>query len=128
MDAMGQMDRRVNSGGSELPAAKETQATEVPMVTLETWVSVVHLELMARREILVVLEDLAPLAHLEMLDQRENEEVLDHLVPLGRKETQDPPDFQESEENWEETETTGQRAVKDLMDPKEKRVKWGQRA
>lgn len=40
-DAMGQMDRRVKLDGSVLPAAKETQATEVLMVTQEMSVNVV---------------------------------------------------------------------------------------
>lgn len=81
-DVMVQMDRRVKSDGSALPAAKETQATEVLMVTPEMSVNVVSLELMEKRVIPVDLEDLVPLARLERLDQRERGEVLDHLVSL----------------------------------------------
>lgn len=79
--------------GSGLQAAKETQETEVLMVTPETLVIVVPLELMEKREILDVPEDLAPLVHLEGADQRERGEALDHLVFLDLKETQDCLDF-----------------------------------
>jgi len=127
-DAMGQMDRRVKLDESALPAAKETQATEVPMVTLETLVNVVSLELTDKREIQDALENLVPLAHLESLDQREIGEVLDHLASLETKEPQEPQDFQEPEENQGEEETMGQRVVKGQMEGREKRVKWGQRA
>lgn len=87
--AMEQMDRRVKSDGSALPAAKETQATEVLTVTPETSVNAVSVELTERRVILVDLEDLAPPAPPESLDQRAREEVLDHLASLDRKETQE---------------------------------------
>lgn len=79
---MGQMDRRVKLGVSALPAAKETQATKVLMVTLETSVNVVPVELQEKRGIPVALEDLVPPARLEMLDQRGRREVLDHLANL----------------------------------------------
>lgn len=81
-DATGRMGRRVKLDGLALQAAKETQATEVPRVTLETLVIVVFQERMERREILDALEDLVFLAHLETLDQRERGEVMDHLVFL----------------------------------------------
>lgn len=80
LDAMGQMDRRVNLDGSVLPAAKETQATEVPMVIPETSVNVVSEELEETRVMPVALEDLVPLARPERLDRRESVEVLDHLA------------------------------------------------
>lgn len=67
-DATGQMDRRVKLEGSALLAAKETQATEVPMVTLATLVNVVSLEMMVTREIPAALEELVLLAHLEILE------------------------------------------------------------
>lgn len=81
-DATGQMGRRVKLDGLELQVAKETQATEVLMVTLEMLVSVALVELMERREMLDALEDPVPLAHLESPDQRERGGVLDHLVFL----------------------------------------------
>lgn len=56
-DATAQMDRRAKLGGSVLLAAKETQATGVPMVTMEMSVNVVLRESTERREMLVVPED-----------------------------------------------------------------------
>lgn len=125
---MGQMDRRVKLDELALPAAKETQATEVLTATPETSVNVVLLEPMERRVIRVVLEDLAPLACLESLDQRERGEVLDHLASLDKKETKEPKDFQEAEASRGEEENLGKRVVKGQMELREKRVKWGQRA
>lgn len=127
-DATEQMDRRVKLDVSALLAAKETQATEVPMVTLETLVNVVSLELTETREIPDALENPVPLAHLESLDQRERGEVLDHLASLDRKETQEPQDVQEPEESQGEEETTGPRVVKGQMELRETRVNLGQRA
>lgn len=68
--------------GLALPAAKETQATEVLMVIQETSVNVVFLELMEKKEIPVALVDPVLLARLESLDPREKGEVLDHLATL----------------------------------------------
>jgi len=126
-DVTEQMGRRVKLDGLVLPAAKETQATGVLMVTPEMLVSVVSLELLERREILDALEDLVPLAHRETLDQRERVEVLDHLVFLEKKGTQGPLDFQEAEESRAEEETTGPKVLKGQMELREKRVKWGRR-
>ncbi|KAG7227354.1 hypothetical protein INR49_000359 [Caranx melampygus] len=109
-DATGLMDRRVKLDGLALPAAKETQATEALMDTPEMSVNVDLLEWMERREILDALVDLVSLESLECLDPRE-------LL-----------DFQEKEESRGEEGTMGQRVHKDLMDLREKRVKWGQRA
>lgn len=81
-DVTGQMGRRVKLDGLELQVAKETQATEVPMVTPEMLVIVALVELMERREILDALEDLVRLVLLESPDQRERGEVLDHLAFL----------------------------------------------
>lgn len=57
----GETDKRVKLDASVLLAAKETQATEVLMVILETSVNVVFLELTERREILVALVEPAHL-------------------------------------------------------------------
>lgn len=88
-DATAQMDKRVKLEELVLLDAKETQATGVPMVTLEMSVSVVLWESVERREILVVPEGQVQLAHLESPDLRGREEVLDLLVLLDRKETLD---------------------------------------
>lgn len=106
-DAMEQMDRRVNLVGSELPAAKETQATEVLMVTPEMLANLVLLELMERRVMLDVLEDLVPLAHLERSDRRESWEVLDCLAILEKKETRETLEIQELQARSGEEETMG---------------------
>lgn len=127
-DAMVQMDRRVKLDGLALLDAKETQATEVPMVTLETSVNVVYLELMETKEIPVALVEPAPLDHLESQDQRERGEVLDHLGTLERKETQEALDLPEPGESRGEEETMGRRVLKGQMELTVKRVKWGQRA
>lgn len=127
-DAMALMDRRVKLDGSVLQAAKETQATEVPMVTLGMSVNAALLELMERREIPAAPVDLVLLARLESLDRRERGEVLDHLASPDRKEPQELLDLEEAKESWEGEGTMGQRVLKGQMELREKRVKWGPRA
>lgn len=124
---MAEMDRRVKLVVSVLPGAKETQATEALMVTLEMLVSVVLLELRETRETLVALADLAHLERAEMLDLRVRGAVLVPPASLGRKETLELPDKLGPEGSQEEEGTMGQRAVRGQQVPQVIRVKWDQR-
>ncbi|MEY6412368.1 hypothetical protein WJF12_23370, partial [Salmonella enterica subsp. enterica serovar Corvallis] len=128
LDVTELMDKRANWDGLVLQVAKEIQATEVLMVTPETSVNVVLQELMERRVTLGAQEKLVPLAQMEKVEHRERGEVLDHLAFRELKGYLDPLEVQEHEARKEEEETMGLKGILDQMVPREKRVKWGQRA
>lgn len=122
-----EMDRREKLVVSVPPAAKETQATEALMVTLETLVSVVLLELQETRETLVARAELAHLERAETLDQRVRGEVLVLPASLDRKETLELLDKLDPEGSQEEEGTMDQRAVRGQRELKVIRVRWDQR-